>query len=175
MQMETFVLEEKNFGEAQQAYNTYPQVEQRYNEKLNEYRSSFNDLNIKNLADIKVEDMRRVDVLADETESAQQTCFELKNILLGKIDELVLDAKQKDDDIGKISKEMSDELGLDHGRLIMDEAQNLKEKGDIIKALDQAYMARESFTSLLAEIRERWASTHQKRIYGLMVGMEIIE
>jgi len=164
MNIETFVLDEKNFGKAQNTYEIYPKLERTFNQYLDEYRNQISVLSSKEIVNIKSDEMRNIDILAKKTEDAQKLYIDARSIIIKKFDQLMQNSKEKENDVADYTQLIEDELNLDEGRSMINDAVILKEESRLIEALDKIYSANEWFINLLSEIRNRWIMSHKQRL-----------
>jgi hypothetical protein len=108
--------------------------------------------------------MRYLDNMANTSEQLQSEYFKMKSILSDKFHQIMLNIKQKETDVAAYTQLITDELGLDDGRNLIEEALNLRNSNRLVEAIDTAYMAHILFKNLLLKIRQRWISGHQQNL-----------
>ena len=164
MEKNLSVIDKKELGRAKDAYETYYKTQKKYHQYFNRYHKLVKTYASSNLLSITTQDMRNLDMIANTSEQLQKKFLGTKSILTDKFHQMMLDIKQKESDVGAYSQLITDELGLDDGRSLMEEAVNLRNSNKLVEAIDTAYMAHILFKTLLSKIRQRWISAHQQNL-----------
>ncbi|KPA15872.1 hypothetical protein MHK_003918 [Candidatus Magnetomorum sp. HK-1] len=175
MTIETYVLEEQNFGEAQAAYTEYAQIEKLFKERREVYRESFNAISSKQIECILIDEMHKLDKLAKQVLLTQKRYLKNRSILIEKIDSLVLSIKQQEMEFKVYKKKDSDTSALRHAKKLFEESLIMRDHNDLTKALEKAYMANECLQALISDIKNKWINKHQSKLGGLFEDMDIIE
>jgi len=168
MQTETFILEEKNLGDAQQAYEDYPKIEKNFHKKLNEYKNVISEFESRKVLSISLDEMRQTDQLAKNIEEIKRNYDELQSIINKTIDKLIIESKQKANDFEYYANKSKDNIEeINQAKSILEEAQDLKDKNNIIMAIDKAYIASECIDSLLLNSSSKWMNQHKQNLNKL--------
>lgn len=176
MELETFVLEnteEMDLGEAQKAYNDYPQARQTLQGKRDQYKSLVAGLKSRNPGTITKPEMQQVDALAREADLIQTQCFEMKTALSRKLDQMLLEAKEVEGDLAYHARDFNDEEGVEWGCSLLKEALELRENNELIGAIERAYQAREFLTQLLTRAKNVWIQKHQEKVDSLVSDLDV--
>jgi hypothetical protein len=158
------VIETKDLGKAREAYESYYTKQKKYHQYFSRYQKLVKAYAARNLLTIKIQEMRYLDNMANTSEQLQSEYFKMKSILSDKFHQIMLDIKQKETDVAAYTQLITDELGLDDGRNLIEEALNLRNSNRLVEAIDTAYMAHILFKNLLLKIRQRWISGHQQNL-----------
>lgn len=171
MEFETFVIEPvetqapaMDFGEAQQAYSTYPQARDEYHARKEAYLGAIETLRGREPASVTVQEMEEVDTLAVEAEYAQEKCLNIRAVLSGKRAELIAEATRLEKELAYHAPRLEGEnlRDLERGLLSLEECRE-SEDGEILSALEKAYRVRTCLTDLLDAINSGWLQTHYAR------------
>jgi len=170
MELETVVLEsnkEMDFGDAQLAYNSYPNAEKAFYEKRDEYIALIEELKPKDPNDIATKEIERTDILYENAKKLQQECMNTKVILSCKFEELILRSKELEGDITYHAINFNEEEGMERARTLIKEAIVLKDHGDVIEAVETAYQARECMEAILGNAKNEWVESHIEKVDNL--------
>jgi len=175
MQTETFILEEINLGDAQQAYENYFQIEKNFQDKLNEYKRSVLELETKAVSSIRIDEMRHTDKIFQEIEDILKSYTATQGIVNQKLDSLLNECNQKRGDLD-YHMQNSGELGqeTEQALKLYKEALKLKEDKKIILAIDKAYAANQSFNTLLSKINSQWINQHLLKLKSLTMDVPVM-
>ena len=86
MELETVVLEDTevmDLGDAQQAYDAYPQAKESFLARRAEYSALVADLKLKDHVAISKKEIEKADNVYEELKRLQQECLDMKSILWG--------------------------------------------------------------------------------------------
>lgn len=176
MELETFVLEntkEMDLGEAQKAYNDYPQAGQTFQGRRDQYKVLVAELKSRDPGSITSQEMQRIDALAKEVELIQKECQEMKTILSRKLEQVLLDAKELEGDFAYHARDFDDEEGVEWGRSLVKEALELREGNELLHAVEKAYQARECLAQLVTRAKNVWIEKHQEKADSLVIDQEV--
>jgi len=162
--MQTFILEEKNFEEAQQAYSLFPNAEKHFQSRLNEYQTKINNIKEQDIASIQPDLVNSIDEIANDVELSMNRYNELKDIITNKFDQLVLDCNTMNGNLVCHERRFNNKEESEYPRNLLNDAIVLKNENQIIDALDKIYAAKESFSSVLSNIMKKWITDHQKNL-----------
>jgi len=175
MKIETYVLEEQNFGKAQEAYNEYAQTERLFFERREIYRESFNAISSKKIECILIDEMHKLDKMAKQVIITQKKYLENRSILMEKIDSLIQSIKQQEMEFKVYMKKNTNTPELLHAKKLFEESLIMRDHNNLTKALEKAHMANECLLALTSDIKNKWINKHQSRLGGLFEDMDIIE
>ncbi|MBF0452409.1 MAG: hypothetical protein HQK75_17030 [Candidatus Magnetomorum sp.] len=175
MKIETYVIEERHFGDAQGAYEYHSQIEKLFQEKREIYRETFNAVSSKKIHDIIVDEMRKLDKMAKQVLMVQKKYQENKHVLLKHIDRLVQTIKQQERDYNTYIKQNNDLPAARHAKKLFEESLILRDHNNLRKSLEKAHLAHECFQALTADIKNKWIHKHQSRLGGMFKDMDVIE
>ena len=162
--LQTFMIEEKNFEDAQEAYHAFPGSKKQLQIHLNNYQDTIDQLKEQDLYAIHIDDIRAVDELAHQVELSMKQYHNLKTTLLYKFDQMVLDCRAMNETLTYYSEVlMNDDESLNLQKLI-NEASVLKDDHHIIPALDKIYDVKERFAYRLKTVMNKWIRIHQEKI-----------
>lgn len=176
MELETVVLEdteEMDLGDAQQAYNAYPQAKENFRNKREEYTTSVVDLKSKDSAAITRQEMEKADNVYEEVKQLQQECLDMKSILSCKLESLILESKELEGDLGYHSRHLTGTEDIEYGRTLLQEALELRNSGETTDAVEKAYQARECLSHLLAQAKSAWIQRHQEKADSLSIDQDV--
>jgi hypothetical protein len=170
MELETVVLEaydDMDLGEAGKAYRDYPQSSQRYEEQKTAYKALVVKLASKDPLSITREEKQEADALSEEILILRKECAKLADILSGKLEELVLIAKERERDLAYHEWDLKDEESIRWGRSLLEEVQGLRQVGNLMEAVSRAYRARVCLEGLLERAKQAWIKRHQEQLEEL--------
>ena len=176
MELETVVLEsteEINLGNAQEAYNDYPQAKEDFRGKRAEYASLVADLKSKHSVAITKQEIEKADNVYEEVKRLQQECLDMKSILSRKLESLILESKELEGDLGYHSRHLTDTEDIECGRALLQEAMELRDRGETTEAVKKAYQARECLSRLLAQAKSAWIQRHQEKADSLSLDQDV--
>jgi len=168
MLTQTFILDEQDFGHVQKAYDSYPLAVKELENKLNVYQKSLHKISGENLSKIKMEDMKKIDALAEQTEMCQTKCASLKAELFQNFAQMASEIQTIEKDLLNKSENLPQGFDINLAKSLFSEAHVLKSENKVCKALDKIYAAHEYFNTAYADIRTQWVSAHQNRIQTIM-------
>ena len=176
MEFETFVLEnteEINLGNAQEAYNDYPQAKKNFRGKRAEYAALVEDLKSRHSAAITKQEIEKADNVYEEVKQLQQECLDMKSILSSKLESLILESKELEGDLGYHSRHLTDTDDIECGRALLQEALELRDSGETTDAVEKAYQAKECLSGLLAQAKSAWIRNHEEKIESLNIDQNV--
>lgn len=176
MELETVVLEsteELDLGDAQQAYNDYPQAKGDFRGKRAEYASLVADLKSKHSAAITKQEIEKADTIYEEVKRLQQECLDMKSILSRKLESFILESKELEGDLGYHSRHLTDAEDVECGRALLQEALELRNSGETTDSVEKAYQARECLSHLLAQAKSAWIQRHQEKADSLSIDQDV--
>ena len=176
MELETVVLEnteEINLGNAQEAYNDYPQAKENFRGKRAEYASLVADLKSRHSAAITRQEIEKADNVYEEVKQLQQECLDMKSILSRKLESLILESKELEGDLGYHSRHLTDTEDIEWGRALLQEALELRNSGETTDAVKKAYQARECLSHLLVQAKSAWIQRHQEKADSLSIDQDV--
>ena len=176
MELETVVLEnteEINLGNAQEAYNDYPQAKEDFRGKRAEYVALVADLKSRQFAAITKQEIEKADNVYEEVKQLQQECLDLKLILSRKLETLILESKELEGYLGYHSRHLTDTEDIEYGRALLQEALELRDRGETTEAVKKAYQARECLSHLLAQAKSAWIQRHQEKADSLSIDQDV--
>ncbi|MBN2373967.1 hypothetical protein JXL19_09300 [bacterium] len=173
---ETYVLEDNDvqvidLGDAHQAYLDYPQIRQAFQNSVAAWKTHIDALKAKNPVSITNQEMDRADALAEEAENLKLKCLNTKEVLCHKLEGLILECKEFEGGICYLT-DYCNAQDVEQATSWLQEAQDLKDGGALIEAIEKAYQSRESLAQLLAEAKNRWILKHQKRLTNAEIDSE---
>jgi len=167
MENNTFLIEEKNFGNAQQAYTDFPNVENKFTEKFESYQKLVNDLSRRELSKIQLDEMKTVDDLSKEVETSFEVYHQSKEILVQYCEEMLQECSSIVDQLNYQSENMKNSDKANYPLNLIQEAKEYKDNNQIMEAMDKAYSAKENLKTVLYEIMQEWLASHKKYIGAL--------
>ena len=173
--METYVIEDRHLGNAQEAYDQHSQIEKLFHEKREIYRETFNNVSSKKMNEIIVDDMRKLDKMAKQVLMVQKKFRENRFLLLKHIDALVQQFRQQERDYTIYIKQDNDLPSARNAKTLFEESLILRDHNNLTKALEKAHQANECFQALIADIKNKWIHKHQSRLGGMFKDMDVIE
>lgn len=175
MELETVVLEnteEINLGNAQEAYNDYPPAKKNFQSKRAEYVALVEDLKSRHSAAITKQEIEKADTIYEEVERLQQECLNMKSILSRKLEALILESKELEGDLGYHSR-LTDAEDIECGRVLLQEALELRDGGETTDAVEKAYQAKECLSHLFAQAKSAWIRNHEVKIESLSIDQNV--
>ena len=168
MVIETFILDEKNFGDAQKAYDSYPLALKELENNLNGYQQALHSINSDNLSKVTKKDMKKIDALAEKTEISQKQCAALKTALFQNFEYMATETQNIQQDLLSQTDMIPQDFDFNYGKSLFNEAYILKSENKVCAALDKMYAAHEYFNSAYSDIRSQWMVQHQNKIQSIM-------
>jgi len=167
MMNQTFIIEKRNLGEAQQAYDNFSEVENRFHAQINDYQCILDEISNQDLSRIEDEDVQNTDALASEIEKSLEQYQAYSRILDDHFDKIHTDCVQMKSKILSQEANFFQNDDAAYSLRLMEEAIVLKEKQSIMNALDRIIEAKESLMSVFNGIILEWFITHQRYLSGL--------
>ena len=158
MEFETVVLErdvDVNLGgEAQGAYEAYPQLRQNLAMKRDQYIALVDNLNM--TSGVSAAQMKKIDALADEIEADSAKLAEVKETLRRKLEGLLLDVKSGEAEIATLVGADGDGGGVEACREMIAEAILRRDEGDLVAAIKVAVRASQGMAGLMETAKSLW-------------------
>ena len=139
-------------------------AEQTFFQNLADYQDHLDALALKKRWRISKDVMKQVDTLSSITRTSLRSYLDLKAKLHKHYESAVQAVKEKEHLAGSYTYTIEDELTLDTGRSIVDEANDLFLSDHILLAIDKVYDANRCFSEMIVTIRNRWIEMHQQTI-----------
>jgi len=167
MMNQTFIIEKINLGKAQQAYDNFSEVENRFHAQVNDYQSILNEISNQDFSLIEDEEVQNTDALAIEIEKSLEQYQAYTRILDEHFDKIHTDCVQMKSKILSQEAHFFQNNDAEYSLRLMEEAIVLKENRSILNALDRIMEAKESLMSVFNSIMLEWFITHQQYLSGL--------
>jgi len=167
MMNQTFIIEKRNFGKAQQAYDNFSEVENRFHAQVNDYQSILDEISNQDFSMIEEEEVQNTDALANEIEKSLEQYQAYASILDDHFEKIHTDCVQMKSKILSQEANFFQNEEAAYSLSLMKEAIALKENRSIMNALNKIMEAKESLMSVFNSIMLEWFITHQQYLSGL--------
>jgi len=164
---QTFIIEKKDFGEAQQAYDNFPEVQNRFYAQVNDYQSIINDISSQDISLLNDNEMHAVDSLAKDVELSLEQYKFYYEILIKYFDKTMTECEQLKKRMSFQNSSFIQNADVSYSLNLINEAIALKNNNSIIEALDKITEAKECLLTAYNGIMLEWFITHQQFLSGL--------
>lgn len=169
MEFETVSLESSevqgvNSGDGKPCYDDYLMAKEIFQEKLCLYQAFVAELKSKQPRSITSQEMKRTDALAEEIQISQKRCLEMKTNILRRLECMILQSKEMERDLAYHARQFKDEGKNERVGLLLKEAMQLRNNGEVIAAIEKVFQAKELLATMLEKANSDWVQQHQKKV-----------
>lgn len=170
--MNTFILEDSNtidFGEAQTAYDNYPEVKQTFLSDKSLYKGLIEEMSSKGPETIMVDDIQKIDNLYKNLTSLKEECREMKANLIFATDNFINKSKKTWDSLKNFSSHI-DEEDYGYGKKLFTKVLELKENhADPVEGIEKAREAMLCLKGLLDSAHATWIGVQNDKFDSLNI------
>lgn len=168
--MNTFILEDSktiDFGEAQTAYDNYPEVKQTFIRDKSLYKGLIEELSSKGPEAIMADDIQKVDNLYENLMILKEECQEMKTILTFATDNFINKSKKIWDSLKNFSSHI-DEENYGYGKKLFTRVLESKENHvDPVEGIEKAREAMLCLKGLLDTAHGTWIGVQNDKFDSL--------
>ena len=176
MEYETVIIEttdiEMNLGEAQEAYDTYPQTSEAFMATRNEWKKLTERIMSKDHTTITQREIEKSDTLYETAQRLRQECMDMKAILYRKLDDLIIEGKELQANLAYYAKDINTADGIEWAQSLLQEAVEQRGNENPMEAIQKAYEVRECMKNLLGKAKDVWMKKHQEKVDSLSIDQE---
>ncbi len=179
MEYETVIIEttdiEMDLGEAQEAYDTYPQTSEAFMATRNEWKKLTEQIMSKDHTTITQREIEKSDALYETLQRLRQEFLDRKTIVYRKLDDLIIEGKELQANLAYYTKDINTDDGIEWAQSLLQEAVADRDNDNPIETIQKAYRARECLETLLGKAKAIWMKKHQEKVDSLRIDEEEVK